>query len=432
MAIQNVKGTHDVLQDESKLYSSTENLMTSIAELFAYHEVRVPVMEYSELFIRGVGKSSDIVRKEMYTFLDHGDRSITLRPEFTAGIMRMLIQNKVLQTSELPVKSYYVGPVFRYDRPQLGRYRQFNQFGIESVGHDSPLNDVEVISLAYTILQSLNLENVVLKINTLGDEESRANYREALKGYFAKHIENMCADCKERYELNPLRILDCKVPSDQEIVKDAPKMSQYLSQASKDRFALVLEMLDNLSIPYEVDDTLVRGLDYYSETVFEFHYTSRIGNNYGAIGAGGHYGHLVKDLGGVDLPGIGFSFGIERIVSVIKDDFPEASEEEGVDFYMMPMGKEAQKYALMIATELRLSGYSCEMCFDDTKIGNMFKRAEKKHAKYGVIIGDNEVANEEIVIKDLESKEQITILHSLLIDRVDEMFETRENHEEEE
>ena len=433
MAVQNVKGTHDVLQDESKLYSSVENLMASIAELYAYHEVRVPVMEYSELFIRGVGKSSDIVRKEMYTFLDHGDRSITLRPEFTAGIMRMLIQNKVLQTSELPVRSYYVGPVFRYDRPQLGRYRQFNQFGIESVGHDSPLNDVEVISMAYTILQSLNLENVILKINTLGDEESRNNYREALKAYFAKHIENMCADCKERYELNPLRILDCKVPSDQEIVKDAPKMSQYLSSASKERFKTVLEMLDNLSIPYEVDDTLVRGLDYYSETVFEFHYTSQNGNNYGAIGAGGHYGHLVKDLGGVDLPGIGFSFGIERIVSVIKDDYPEASEEEGVDFYMMPMGKEAQKYSLMIATELRLNGYSCEMCFDDTKIANMFKRAEKKRAKYGVIIGDNEVNNEEIIIKDLQSKEQITVLHSLLIDRVDEMFENREHvHEEEE
>ena len=426
MAIQNVKGTHDVLSNESKLYQRVESLMCSVAELFAYKEVRVPVMEYSDLFIRGVGKSSDIVRKEMYTFLDHGDRSITLRPEFTAGIMRMLIQNKVLAVNELPVKSYYLGPVFRYDRPQLGRYRQFNQFGIESVGHDSPLNDCEVISLAYTILCSLGLDNVVIRINTLGDEESRNNYREALKEYFGKHLDHMCSDCKERYELNPLRILDCKVPSDQEIVKDAPLMNDYLSDKSRERFAYVLKVLEELEIPYEVDTTLVRGLDYYSETVFEFHYTSKAGNNYGAIGGGGHYGHLVRDLGGPDVPGIGLSFGIERLVSVIKDDQEEEIVEEGPDFYIMPMGEKAHEYGLLVADDLRVSGYATDFCFDDVKLGNMFKRAERKNAKYALIIGDNEVENDEVVIKDLKSQEQKTIQRSLLLDYVDELFDEHE------
>ena len=419
MAVNNVKGTRDIIGAEANAFNYIENLLKQICELYAYNEVRPPVMEYSELFVRGVGESSDIVRKEMYTFLDKAERSITLRPEFTAGIMRLIVQNKLLNTSELPVKAYYVGPVFRYERPQLGRYRQFSQFGVEAVGNSSPEIDVETIALAFTILTSLSLENVKLKINTLGDEESRNNYKQALKAYFAQYLDQMCPDCHSRYELNPLRILDCKVPEDQKIVAGAPKMKDYLSENAKNRFARVLALLDAMEIPYEVDDTLVRGLDYYSETVFEFHYTSTNGNNYGAIGAGGHYGGLVKELGGPDVAGVGFSFGVDRLCNVLMDDnlLPGVLENP-VEIYVMPMGEAAKSLAMQVATELRISGYRTDMCFEDVKLGNMFKRAERKGAKFAIIIGENEVNNQEVVIKNMATTEQVNCPLEKLVEKI--------------
>ena len=422
MGIINVKGTHDIIGGEAENYSYVENVMSQIASFFAFKQVRPPVLEHSELFVRGVGESSDVVRKEMYTFDDKGGRSLTLRPEFTAGIMRLIVQNKLLPISELPLKLYYCGPVFRYERPQLGRYRQFNQFGVESVGHASPYADVEVISLAYTILQSLGLQNVTIKINTLGDEASRDAYRTALKDFFKDKVENMCEDCRMRYQINPLRILDCKVPSDQEIVKDAPKMSAYISEASQKRFSQVLESLKAMDIPYEVDDTLVRGLDYYSETVFEFHYVSNKGNDYGAIGAGGHYDKLVHEIGGPDAPGVGFSFGVERLVSVLCDDGLLEQADLPLDAYVMPLGIESQKNALMVANELRVLGYRVDMCYDDVKLGNMFKRAEKKQAKLAIIIGEEEIKNESVVLKNMETKEQITVSLEELGNKVDEIL----------
>ena len=421
--IVNVKGTHDIIDREANGFAYIENVIKQIAELFAFKEIRPPVLEYSPLFIRGVGDASDIVRKEMYTFLDKGNRSVTLRPEFTAGIMRVIVQNKLYVNNELPLKYYYLGPVFRYERPQLGRYRQFNQFGVESVGNDSPYSDIDVIILAYTILQSLNLENVVIKINTLGDEESRLNYKNALKEYFAKYIDNMCEDCKSRFMLNPLRILDCKVPADQEIVKGAPKISDYLTENAKNRFNLILNTLEEMEIPYAVDDTLVRGLDYYSDVVFEFHYTSKKGNNYGAVGAGGHYAHLVKEVGGPDLPGVGFSFGIERLYNVLNDDdLLPPDIETPLPFYIMPLGDIAKNKALAIATNLRMAGYPTDMCFDNVKMANMFKRAEKKKALYAIILGENEVNNGEIIIKDLTSKEQISVKDEEFMANIDNLF----------
>ena len=422
MGIINVKGTHDIIGGEAENYSYVENVMSQIASFFAFKQVRPPVLEHSELFVRGVGESSDVVRKEMYTFDDKGGRSLTLRPEFTAGIMRLIVQNKLLPISELPLKLYYCGPVFRYERPQLGRYRQFNQFGVESVGHASPYADVEVISLAYTILQSLGLQNVTIKINTLGDETSRDAYRAALKDFFKDKVENMCEDCRMRYQINPLRILDCKVSSDQEIVKDAPKMSAYISEDSQKRFSQVLESLKAMDIPYEVDDTLVRGLDYYSETVFEFHYVSNKGNDYGAIGAGGHYDKLVHEIGGPDAPGVGFSFGVERLVSVLCDDGLLEQADLPLDAYVMPLGIESQKNALMVANELRVLGYRVDMCYDDVKLGNMFKRAEKKQAKLAIIIGEEEIKNESVVLKNMETKEQITVSLEELGNKVDEIL----------
>ena len=429
MGIINVKGTHDIIGGEAENYAYVENLMSQIASFYAFRPVRPPVLEHTDLFVRGVGEASDVVRKEMYTFDDKGGRSLTLRPEFTAGIMRLIVQNKLLATAtELPLKTYYCGPVFRYERPQLGRYRQFNQFGVESVGHNSPINDVEIISMAYTMLFSLGLENVTIKINTLGDDASRNAYKAALKEFFADKIENMCEDCKSRYELNPLRILDCKVPEDQEIVKGAPKMSDYLNEESRVRFHKVLDALAMLEIPFEVDDTLVRGLDYYSDTVFEFHYVSEKGNDYGAIGAGGHYDKLVHEIGGPDAPGIGFSFGIERLVSVIQDDnlVPQGLDS-GCDVYVMALGEENKIHGLLLADKARLLGYRADMCFDDTKVGNMFKRAEKKGAKLAVIIGDNEVKENKVVIKNMENKEQIEVSLEEYEDKLLELLSPEEN-----
>ena len=423
--MQNVKGTHDLLPSEAASFESIENLLKKIASLYAYKEVRTPVLEPSELFVRGVGSSSDVVRKEMYEFLDKGGRSLSLRPEFTAGIIRLLVNNKTYATEELPLKYYYCGPVFRYDRPQLGRYRQFNQFGIESVGNNSYYNDVEVIMMAYSMLISLGLTNVKLKINSIGDDTSRANYRQALKNYFAPHIEHMCEDCKQRYELNPLRILDCKVEEDIKIAEKAPLVSEYLSKESEERFNNTLLLLTQYDIPYEVDPHLVRGLDYYSETVFEFHYQSQNGNNYGAIGGGGHYHKLVKELGGPDLPGIGFSFGVERLYNVLKDDGLLPEDEDKVFIYMMPMGEEGRKLALALAGDLRMSGYITDYCFDDCKLSSMFRRTEKKEAKCAIIIGDNEVNNEKVIIKDLNKQEQIEVPTAEVVD----FFDKLENRE---
>ena len=419
MSVNNVKGTRDIIGEEANAFNYIENLLKQICELFAYNEVKPPVLEHTELFVRGVGESSDVVRKEMYTFLDKAERSVTMRPEFTAGIMRLIIQNKLLATNELPLKTYYVGPVFRYERPQLGRYRQFYQFGVEAVGNNTPEIDVETIVLAYTILTSLNLDNVSVKINTIGDEESRNNYRTALKEYFAKYLDQMCPDCHSRFELNPLRILDCKVPEDQKIVAGAPKMKDYLSNNAKERFDKVLKLLDAMEIPYEVDDTLVRGLDYYSETVYEFHYVSSNGNNYGAIGAGGHYGGLVKELGGPDAAGVGFSFGIDRLYSVLRDDglLPDGLDNP-IEIYVMPMGEVAKPLAMQTAAALRISGYRVDMCFEEAKLGNMFKRAERKGAQFAVIIGENEVNNQEVIVKNLATTEQKSVPVSELIEKI--------------
>ena len=429
--IKNVKGTHDIFGEETNAYEKVESLMKAIAEIYAYHGVRPPVIEYNSVFVRGVGESSDIVRKEMYTFPDKSGRELTLRPEFTAGIMRMVVQNKLYATNELPLKLYYAGPVFRYERPQLGRYRQFNQFGVESIGHNSALNDVEVIVLAYTILCSLGLDGVTIKINTLGDEESRNNYRSALKEYFAKYIDKMCEDCKNRFELNPLRILDCKVPEDRQYIDVAPRIGAYLSEASKARFDEVLNALEEMQIPYEIDQNLVRGLDYYSETVFEFHYKSKAGIDYGAIGAGGHYGKLMSELGGPALPGVGFSFGIERIVSVLKDDGLLDDTKNELDAYVMPLDKDSSLYAQTIATILRNSGgYKVDICFDNTKVANMFKRANAKNAKFAVIIGENERKEESVVLKDLVKQEQISVKVEDLIDKFDELYTAEYESEE--
>ena len=426
MEVKNVKGTKDLFKEEALNFSYIESLMCSIASLFGFEEMRPPVLEHTNVFVRGVGESSDVVRKEMYTFLDKGDRSITLRPEFTAGIMRLIVQNKLYATESLPIKAYYHGPVFRYERPQLGRYRQFHQFGVECVGGKSIYQDLDVIVLGYSILQSLGLKNVTLKINTLGDEESRNAYRLALKEYFKDKVQNMCEDCKNRYEINPLRILDCKVPEDIKLVKDAPKMLDYITPSSKKRFEEVLHQLDELKIAYEVDENLVRGLDYYSETVFEFHYVSQKGVNYGAIGAGGHYDKLLNDLGGPLLPGIGFSFGIERVASIMHDDELD-QEYKKCDVFVLPMKEEYNEHAFNIALTLRLEGITVDANYEGGKLPAQIKRAVKANAKVALIIGEDEVKNDTIVVKNLLTENQVTVPIKNVVNEVYEIIAEEEH-----
>ncbi len=422
-----VKGTHDVILDEASKYTYVEQILIRTAELYGYKEFRTPIIESTPLFIRSVGDSSDIVRKEMYTFLDKGERSITLRPELTAGVIRSMVNNKLFVDQDYPRKGYYVGPCFRYERPQQGRYRQFNQFGVECVGVDNSYRDSEVIILAYNGLKMLGFKNITLKINTLGDEESRANYKKVLKEYFASHIDEMCGDCHDRLELNPLRILDCKVPEDQEIVKKAPKMSDFLTESAKNYFNKVLEILKDNEVKYEIDDSLVRGLDYYSGVVFEFHYTSKTGKNYGAIGAGGHYNNLVKELEGPDIEGVGFAMGIERLVSVMNDDemFNDVElEDTEIDIYCLPIGEENIAYSLKLVNSLRAYGYSCEICLENKGMSQMFKKAERRKAKLALIIGENEIKNEEVVLKDLSTKVQSTVKNADLIEVLDNIFDS--------
>ena len=423
-----VKGTHDVIKEEAEKYSYIEEVLINVALNCGYSEFRTPIIENSELFTRSVGDSSDIVRKEMYTFEDKGGRSITLRPEMTAGIIRSMVNAKLFANQDYPVKAFYCGPNFRYERPQQGRYRQFNQFGVECAGVTTIERDVETIALGYSMLKFLGFNNVKLLINTLGDEKSRTDYQAALKEYFGKHIDEMCEDCKERYKLNILRILDCKNPNDRPIIDKAPKIQDYLTLEAKEKFDKIKTYLTDLNIPFEVDDELVRGLDYYTGVVFEFHYTAKNGNNYGAIGAGGHYGHLIKEVGGPDLEGVGFAFGIERLAKVMDDDglFPNLAR--GVELFIMPMGQKAIEYSVGLAFVLRKLCFSTEICYENKSFNSMFKKAERRNATLALIIGDDELNKEEITIKELETKEQTTIPIAELKNYLEDYFGTNEEH----
>lgn len=425
-----VKGTHDVILEEATKYSYVEEVLTKIATLYNYKEFRTPIIESNELFNRSVGEGSDIVRKEMYTFLDKGNRLITLRPEMTASTIRSMVNAKLFANNDYPIKAYYLGPNFRYERPQQGRYRQFNQFGIECCGVNNFYRDVEVIALGYNALKMLGFTNLKLKINSLGDQETRNDYKKALTSYFGEKIEQMCEDCKERYTKNILRILDCKVESDQEIIKDAPTLDKFYSKNAKEHFDNVLKALDEIGIEYEIDHSLVRGLDYYTGVVFEYHYTSKLGKNYGAIGGGGHYANLIKEIGGPDLEGVGLALGIERLVNVMNDDNLFDSLEEGLDIYIMPLGEKAINESNKIANFLRLNGYSCDICLESKNFGQMFKKAQRRNAKYALIIGDNELESKNVVVKDLALEKQEIVANDDLLEYLDEKFDVEEHHHE--
>ncbi len=431
MVFQGIKGTHDLYGEEAEAYTYIQNVFSAVAELYGYRKIETPVLEYTEVFDRSTGESSDVVRKEMYTFLDKGERSLTLRPEGTAGVIRSIVEHKLYATGDLPLKCYYVGPVFRYERPQLGRYRQFIQAGVEAVGVNSARLDAENICLAMDVLSYLGFENLKVKINTLGDEKSRAAYKEALKAYFSTKIDSMCEDCKQRLLLNPMRILDCKVKEDQEIVKGAPKMKDFLSEESSKRFYQTLSIINDQEIDYEIDDSLVRGLDYYGEVVFEVHATSKEGKDYGALLGGGHYDGMMGNFNGPkeNDSGVGFAMGVERIYSLMKDNGLLSSLSHGVDIYVMPIGEETLDDCYSLTQSLRHEGYSVEMPFAKGKLGTLFKKAARANAKFALIMGQDDIEKGVVQLKNIATQEQKEVDIEDLESTLDEEFEKLEHQD---
>ena len=415
------RGTVDLLPQDTKKWQYLEQLLRTIADLYNVKEIRVPIFEHTELFNRSVGDTSDIVTKEMYTFEDKKGRSITLRPEGTAGVARAYVQNKLFSVADKPLKLYYMGPMFRYERPQKGRQRQFHQFGVEMLGVEDPALDVEAMMMAVTIVKSLGLKNVRLVINTLGDKESRLRHKEALKEHFKPYLDELCSDCKTRFEKNPLRILDCKVDKDHPAMKSAPKTIDYLTNESRAYFDEVCTLLDDLEVSYVVDSNLVRGLDYYCHVVFEVISDDPVLGAQATLGGGGRYNQMIEDLGGPVTPGIGFAFGMERLTIAL--GHMDIEEEDTLDIYLMPLGANAKNVAMQIQAMLRANGYSCDMDYQGRGMKAKFKTVDRMKAKLAIILGDNEVNNEVVNIKNTATRTQETVKFEDILSYVDEVME---------
>ena len=402
------KGTYDVLPLESKEWQKLEEVIRKICKLYNYKEIRTPIFESSDVFHRDQNDTSDMVTKETYDFKDRSDRGITLRPEGTAGVARAFVENKLYVDNPVS-KLFYMGPMFRYERPQKGRNRQFSQFGVEALGSDSPYIDAEVIALGASLIRALGLKDVTVKINSLGDEESRSKYKEVLVNYFSKYQDCLCEDCKNRLVKNPLRILDCKVDRDQEFFKVAPKINDYLNQESKDRFKKVLDSLDSMDLKYVIDDNLVRGLDYYCHTVFELEVNVPEFGAQNVIGAGGRYDNLISDLGGPKTPGVGMAFGVERLLLATDLNGKKLAKPDEIHAYIIALGKNAQMEAIRLNNVLRIGGLSTDMDYLGGSLKSQFKKADKNNAKFTLILGDDELEKGEINIKNNETDEQESI-----------------------
>lgn len=388
---QKPRGTIDYFGSELDNLKYIEDTIKHLAFLYGYSEIRTPIFEHTNLFLRSVGESSDIVNKEMYTFLDRSEKSLTLRPEGTAGVSRAYVENKMYVEPGLK-KLFYFGQMFRCERPQAGRYRAFTQFGIEALGNGSSYLDADVIYFGYLFLQKLGIKNVKVAINTIGSKEGRARYEEALKEYFSSHIENMCDDCKTRLEKNPLRILDCKVDAKSEIMKNAPKIIDYLSDEDKAYFDKVLKCLDTLGVEYVIEQKLVRGLDYYNHTVFEFIYDDEKSNINGlTLLGGGRYNGLSKQFDGPETEAIGFGTGVERLMLVLDELGLYQDDEKLVDVVVINIGEETKLNALDLAAYLRRNNVSCELDYVSSNLKPQFKLSERVNAPYIIIIGLDEV-----------------------------------------
>ncbi|MFK5882993.1 MAG: histidine--tRNA ligase [Candidatus Izemoplasma sp.] len=405
---QKVKGTYDLLPADTAKWQAVERTIKSVSKIYNYKEIRTPIFEKTDLFHRGVGSDTDIVSKETYDFLDRAGRSNTLRPEGTAGVVRSYIENKIYVNPLKVSKLFYIGPMFRYERPQKGRYRQFSQFGAELFGSYSPLADAEIISYAVNVLKALKIEDVTVHLNSIGDSESKETYKKVLKDYLANDIESLCSDCQRRFVKNPLRILDCKVDSKSELLMNAPAPIEHLNEESKKHFDQVIEYLDAMKIEYIIDNSLVRGLDYYTHTVFEVKTGLKTLGSQNTLCGGGRYNNLVKELGGPDIPAVGFAFGFERLMLALEAiDFK--GDKDYLHLYLMVLGEKPKKDAVAMLNKCRLGGLLADIDFLDKGMKQQFKQADLHQARFIAIYGENEMANETINIKDKVKNTEVTI-----------------------
>ncbi|MDN3438157.1 histidine--tRNA ligase [Planococcus sp. APC 3900] len=404
--IQAPRGTYDVLPDQSAKWQEVEQKINDLCRLYQYKEIRTPIFEHTELFQRGVGDTTDIVQKEMYTFQDRGDRSLTLRPEGTASVVRSYVENKLFGMPDQPVKLFYTGPMFRYERPQAGRMRQFVQFGVEAIGSKDPAIDAEVISLAMDLYRSVGLKQLRLVINSLGDTESRVAHKEALIKHFEPSINEFCGDCQTRLEKNPLRILDCKVDRNHPLMATAPSLADYLNEESQAYFDEVQSYLLSMDIDFVVDPNLVRGLDYYNHTAFEIMSDAE---GFGAIttlAGGGRYNGLVEDLGGPESPGIGFAMSIERLLLALEMEKVEIGQSNNLEVYVVAMDESTKKKAFSVVRDLRMNGISADMDFTGRKVKAQMKSADRKGAGFVLVIGETELESGKVALKEMATGEQ--------------------------
>ena len=407
------KGTKDIYGSYMEEWQRVEQVMRELCSDFGIKEIRIPIFEHTELYLRGVGETTDIVQKEMYTFKDKADRSITLRPEGTAGVARSFIEHGMYNNPQ-PTRRFYIGPMFRYENTQKGRQRQFHQFGVEMLGSYSPALDAEAISVVAELLKRLGIKDVELRINSLGCNECRQRYNTALKEYIGSNIDKLCDDCKSRFDKNPLRVLDCKEESCQRIIAEAPVVLDYLDDECKEHFETVKAILDDMGIKYTVDEKIVRGLDYYTRTVFEF-----VANGIGAQGTvcgGGRYDNLIAECGGQPMGCAGFAVGIERLLLMLEAQNGEFKETNEMDIYIGSIGKEGLVKSQGIAYRMRSEGIRSEGDSVGRSVKAQMKYANKIGAKYSVILGDNEIAEDTANLKNMETGEQEQIKVSELVE----------------
>jgi len=421
LKVQIPRGTQDILPGQAKIWQWLEEKMREITNKYHFVEIRTPIFEHTEIFARGVGDTTDIVQKEMYSFQDRNGRDLTLRPEGTAAVVRSFVENKMYGDPNQPVKLFYIGPMFRYERPQSGRYRQFVQFGVEALGSQDPAIDAEVISLAMNIYKEAGLKNVHLVINSLGDKESRAKHREALINHFRPRIGELCEDCQNRLEKNPLRILDCKVDREHELMKTAPSILEYLNDESKSYFEKVCQYLTDLDIEYTIDPTLVRGLDYYNATTFEIMSSAPGFGSITTLCGGGRYNGLVEEFGGPETPGIGFALSIERLLAALEAEQVQLDIYNDLDFYVVALGERAKDYSVKLLNELRNNGFSADRDYSGRKMKAQLKSADRLNAKFVVIIGEDELDNGIVQLKSMETGEQREIKLETFIEEIKQL-----------
>lgn len=409
------RGTKDILPDTVGEWTYVEQKIRDLCSRYGYREIRTPMFEHTELFHRGIGEGTDVVDKEMYTFKDRGDRSITLRPENTASAVRAYLQNKLYGDSSL-TKLFYIGSMFRYDRPQAGRMREFHQFGIEALGEENPAVDAEVILLAVDFLRSLGLKNLELSLNSVGCPSCRPVYRKALQDYFRDKLDDLCEDCKDRFDRSPLRILDCKVDADKPFMKDAPRITDCLCDTCQDHFHMVQEYLSHAGISFQLDPRLVRGLDYYTKTAFEIKYAPLGAQS--AVAGGGRYDGLIEEIGGKPTPAVGFATGLERVLLALEKQGLLPEQERKTDGFVIALGDAAQFPAFGLLEKLRQAGLKAGMDYAGRSMKAQMKQANKAGARYALIIGEEEVKESCVQLKNMATSEQQKVSFDNIVEKL--------------